>query len=277
LAPFDNARAQRTPSNVGGNANALLGFSQPEDAEYIWVLSDDTSVSSHAVETILKQVDSKPDLISVKMYDFHPPHASYDIRLDGITEVFQATSWGQFGSLIYSRKFIASSLQAGFGFHDSSFPHLAILFDACWRNPDLGLVEVEGHSIFSASEKENLSGGVYSLSLSGRSSLLHFANPKERPGLARRWAKENCLGIAAYSEIHPLAVGASKSALVKYGGFRARWYLASGRWLYATLSSGFGRRLMIKAQKSKLLMKLASMTGITFFTLPDSKMRQKLK
>ena len=277
LGPCENARAQRTPNNVGGNANALLGFSHPEEADYVWVLSDDTIVAPNAVEAILKQMASGPDLISVRMSERLPPHRSYDIRVDGITEVFQSTSWGQFGSLIYSRKFIGPSLKAGFGFHDSSFPHLAILFDACWKNTDVQVVEVEGRSIFSSSNDENLSGGVYSLSLSGRSALLHFANPEERPGLARRWAKENCFGIAAFEEIHPLAASASKSALVKYGGVWARLYLTLGRWLYGILSSKFGRWLMKKTQNSVFLMKMASGTGITFFTLPDRKTRKKLK
>lgn len=277
LAPYENARSQRTPLNVGANANALLGFSNSEEADYVWVLSDDTIVSPSAVETVLRQIDSSPDLISVRMNDLLPKHTAFDIRIDGIIGVFESTSWGQFGSLIYSRKFIGPSLEAGFGFHDSSFPHLAILFDACWKNANVRVVEVEGSSIFSSSNEENLSGGVYSLSLSGRSTLLHFANPQERPSLARRWAKENCLGIAAFEEIHPLAAGASKSALVKYGGFRARLYLTLGRWLYGILSSEFGRWLMIKTQNSTFLMKMASGTGITFFTLPDRKTRKKLK
>lgn len=277
LGPCENARAQRTPNNVGGNANALLGFSHPEEADYVWVLSDDTIVAPNAVETILKQMASGPDLISVRMSERLPPHRSFDIRVDGITEVFQSTSWGQFGSLIYSRKFIGPSLEAGFGFHDSSFPHLAILFDACWKNTNVRVVEVDGSAIFSSSNEENLSGGVYSLSLSGRSALLHFANPEERSSLARRWAKENCFGIAAFEEIHPLAASASKSALVRYGGLRARLYLTLGRWLYGILSSKFGRWLMTKTQNSVFLMKMASGTGITFFTLPDRKTRKKLK
>ena len=277
LAPHENSQAQRTPRNVGANANALLGLSRSEEADYVWILSDDTIVAPNAVETIFKQMASSPDLISVRMSELLPAHRKFDIRVDGITEVFQSTSWGQFGSLIYSRKFIGPSLEAGFGFHDSSFPHLAILFDACWKNTNVRVVEVDGSAIFSSSNDENLSGGVYSLSLSGRSTLLHFANPKERPGLARRWAKENCLGIAAFEEIHPLAAGASKSALVKYGGVRARLYLTLGRWLYVILSSKFGRSLMTKTRNSEFLMKMASGTGITFFTLPDRKTRKKLK
>lgn len=277
LGPCENARAQRTPNNVGGNANALLGFSHPEEADYVWVLSDDTIVAPNAVETLLNRMASSPDLISLRLLDSHPPRTSYDIRVDGISEVFQSTSWGQFGSLIYSRKFIGPSLEAGFGFHDSSFPHLAILFDACWKNTNVRVVEVEGSSIFSSSNEENLSGGVYSLSLSGRSALLHFANPEERPSLAIRWAKENCFGIAAFEEIHPLAASASKSALVKYGGVWARLYLTLGRWLYGILSSEFGRWLMTKTQNSVFLMKMASRTGIIFFTLPDRKTRKKLK
>jgi hypothetical protein len=262
---------------LGGNANALLGFSHSEEADYVWVLSDDTIVAPNAVETVLRQIDSRPDLISVRMSVLLPTHTSFDIRVDGITEVFQSTSWGQFGSLIYSRKFIGSSLEAGYGFHDSSFPHLAILFDACWKNEMVRVVEVEGSSIFSSTNEENLSGGVYTLSLSGRATLLHFANPKERPGLARRWARENCLGIAAFEEIHPLAASASNSALVKYGGLRARLYLTLGRWLHGILHTEFGRLLMTKTQNSEFLMKMASRTGITFFTLPDRKTRKKLR
>ena len=277
LATHDNARVQCTPNNIGGNANALLGFSQSEEADYVWVLSDDTIVAPNAVDTILRMMESSPDLISVRMFDFHPPHTSYDIRVDGITEVFQSTSWGQFGSLIYSRSFIGLSLEAGFGFHDSSFPHLAILFDACWRNPNVRIVEVEGSSIFSSSNDENLSGGVYTLSLSGRPSLLHFANPQERRGLARRWAKENCLGIAAFEDIHPVAAGASKSALVKYGGLRAKLNLTLGRWLYRILRSEFGSWLMTRTSDSRFLRTLASKSGITFFTLPDRTSRKKLK
>jgi len=275
--PYENAGAQRTPSNVGGNANALLGFSLAVESEYIWVLSDDTIVANSAVDAILDAMKSHPNLISVKMLEEHPRHDSFDIRKDGITEVFESTSWGQFGSLIYSRKFIGASLEAGFGFHDSSFPHLAILFDACWKNGAARIKEMDGEVVFSSSDKDNLSGGVYSLSLAGRSSLLHYANDKERTGRARRWARANSLGIAAFQDKHPLAVGASIDALVKYGGLKSRWSLLFGRWLYVFLGSSLGKSLTEKVRTSKVLTRLATKTGIIFFTLPDRDDGGKLK
>ncbi len=274
---YDNASARRTPNNVGPNANSLLGFSLTVESQYIWVLSDDTIVANNAVDAILDAMTSRPNLISVKMLGAHPQHNSFDIRRDGISEVFESTSWGQFGSLIYSRKFIGASLEAGFGFHDSSFPHLAILFDACWKNGAARIKEIDGEVIFSSSDKDNLNGGVYSLSLAGRSSLLHYANEKERTRLARRWARANSLGIAAFEDKHPLAVGASKSALIKYGGFQSRWSLLIGRWLYAFLGSSLGKSLTEKVRTSKVLTRLATKTGVLFFTLPDHDDGRKLK
>jgi glycosyltransferase involved in cell wall biosynthesis len=268
MSTFDNAYAQRTPSNIGGNANALLGFTFPLATEYVWILSDDTILASNAIETILGSIDTNPDLISVKMLESQPSRNLFDIRKDGITEVFDSTTWGQFGSLIYSRKFISDSLGQGFAFHESSFPHLAILFDACWKNGIAQVTEVEGKRVFSSLYEDNLSGGVYSLSLAGRSSLLHFANPHEREALAKTWSRANSLGIATFEERHPSAAGASRSALIQYGGLAARWNLFLGRWLYALLRSKFGKYLTERVRGSAVLMGFASKTGVTFFALP---------
>lgn len=266
---YENAELQTTPANVGANANALNGFSCSFPSDYLWVLSDDTHVAPSAVSKILSAAEGEPDLISITIPGVLPRRQEYDIRVHGIGEVFSSTSWGQFGCLIYSRKYIRNSIDAGYSYHESSFPHLAILFDSCWRSQNPAKVkELVYDEVFEACSDQNLNAGVYSLSLAGRPMLLNFGNPTEARTLAIKWSRSNALGLATFRFKHPVAWSASRYALICFGGFPARINMFLGEFLYLFLRSWIGEKTTKMVSGSGLLTSLAVKTGIVFFTLP---------
>jgi glycosyltransferase involved in cell wall biosynthesis len=260
-----NVRIERRSGNVGGNGNALLGFSFPAESDYLWILSDDTIVAPGAVEIILKSAALKPDFISIKMESTHPTREGFDISSEGISGVFSSSSWGQFSSVVYSRTFISKSLESGFAFHESSFPHLAVLFDACWRRGYASITEVSGKDIFDNGEKDNMTSGVYTLSLTGRPTLLAFAASHERRKLAIAWSRENSIGLAAFKAQHQMGSLASKALLIRHGGLAARTNLAIGELIFGVQSTKVGGRLVSVVQSNPKLKKLFLSTRITFF------------
>ena len=258
ISSLANAIVRTLPSNVGGNGNAVLGFASEIESKYIWVLADDTIVQPGAVDLILENLKHEPDLVSIRTSSEVSKQTSYEIEREGIGTVFKNSSWGLFSALIYSRKLVSNSLEAGFTFHNSSFPHLAILFDACWKSGSVSVRQLPGTSIFSKYEIDNLDSSIYTLSLAGRPMLLNFASSFERVKLARTWALSNSLGIAAFQGLHPVAASASKAALYKAGGIPARIYLAIGRILWLLQSSSFGKMLVGRISRSDRLSKLVS-------------------
>jgi glycosyltransferase involved in cell wall biosynthesis len=278
ISGLSNARIRSLPANVGANGNAVLGFASEIDSKYIWILADDTIVQPGAIDLILENLEHEPDLVSIRTSPEMSEKSHYEIARDGIGTIFQNSSWGLFSALIYSRKLVSKSIEAGFTFHESSFPHLAILFDSCWKASTVSVKHLNGESIFSKFEWDDLNASIYTLSLSGMPMLLNFACASEKARLARGWAWSNCVGIAAFQGLHPVAASASKAALYEAGGILARVYLGIGRIIWFLQSSSLGKALVSRISRSDRLTKLVgSQIGIKFFDIRtrDEKLTSK--
>lgn len=256
-------------SNVGGNANALLGFSSELPSQYLWILSDDDPINDHAIENILMALKPCPDLLTVQFPGYEADSGIFSIQESGITPVLQGKGWGLFSAVIYSRNLIKNSIHVGFSYHDSSFPHLAILFDACWKTPTgVSVRSIEKSEVFATEEPgAPKSKGDYSLSLTGGASLYHLAKDSEKAKLARSWAWSNSVGAASFRRRHPLAYNASRSFIRTHGGIRGQIYLQMGLVIYHLQKSDFGKRLQRFIMNRPAVKSLFMRLGINFFDL----------
>jgi glycosyltransferase involved in cell wall biosynthesis len=256
-------------SNVGGNANALLGFSSELPSQYIWILSDDDPINDHAIENILRALKPSPDLLTVQFPGYEADSGIFSIQESGITPVLQGKGWGLFSAVIYSRNLVKNSIQVGFSYHDSSFPHLAILFDACWKTPTgVSVRSIEKSEVFATEEPGvTKSKGDYSLSLTGGASLYHLAKDSEKAKLARSWAWSNSVGAASFRRRHPLAYNASRSFIRTHGGIRGEIYLQMGLVIYHLQKSNLGKRLQSFVMNRPAVKRLFMRLGINFFDL----------
>lgn len=272
LAPLiqsaNNAEIRTLPGNVGGNANALLGFSCDIKSDYIWILADDTLVSMNAVVNILTSLETNPDMLTLMFAPNERPRTSYDIKSEGLAAVFGSTPWGLFSAVVYSRTLIANSIESGFSYHESSFPHLAILFDSCWKSSrPISISQLTANQVFSSFEDDPVNAYVYTLSLTGLPMLLDFATLKEKRRLGRRWAWSNSVGISAFQKLHPIGARASKASLVASGGIVAWFFLIAGATVFRIQRSPIGPWLERAAMQQAWLRKLLVSSKLTLFRL----------
>jgi len=253
-------------SNVGGNANALLGFACDLPARYIWILSDDDLVEVNALGNILEALELNPDLLTVQFPGNTPDSGRFFIHESGI-EPLQKKSWGLFSAVVYSREFVKQSIQTGFSFHDSSFPHLAILFDACWKSTSgVNIISIESSKVFMIQEQSQAkSKSDYSLALTGGASLYHLAKESEKGKLARSWAWSNSIGMAFFRRRHLRAYLASVSFIRTHGGLRGRLYLVFGEILCFIQKSAFGTRFQAMVRGRPRILRMLLKLRINFF------------
>jgi hypothetical protein len=130
----------RNGCNIGGNANILLGFVYWREDEALWILSDNDIVRPNAVEQILAAIDSDADLI--RMRDSNECGRSIYHWEDGwSSEIRHGT--GLISAVIYNTVKFKSHVQTGFLYHNTSFPHLAVILAYASESKLINFLNIE--------------------------------------------------------------------------------------------------------------------------------------
>lgn len=216
----------RRATNIQANANILQGFLELRSGEYLWLLADDTLASPNAVALILEAIDAEsPDLIGLST----DQQALLPKVLRWNSETFELIttkfSWGLISSAIYSGDFFLEFVSQAFFFHNSSFPHLGVMFSAFRERGVLNVAWIPTSGIHG----ENFVDGPsdYSLAVVGFPQLMYLLDERDRKNVVNRWLRTNSAGFAYYSHYQPLAAAAS-SVLLRGTGLRARVELRFG-------------------------------------------------
>ena len=218
----------RRASNIEGNANILQGFLHLTHDEYLWILADDTLAEEGAIANILAEMDTmSPDLIglSTEKQDIDLPN-SIEWGASAFEEITQSCTWGLISSAIYSGRYFLSSAPQAFYFHNSSFPHLGVMFSALRSNRKMTVSWIPTASVHGQNSVDGPSD--YSLAVVGFPQLMYLVDPKERRRLVNNWLKIYSAGFAHYSKLQPLSASSSL-VLLRSAGLSARFRLRFGR------------------------------------------------
>ena len=218
---------ERRPSNIQGNANILQGFLQLRPDEYLWILADDTPVSDGAIEAILKVVDSNgPDLIglSVDGQELHPNVLQWSPET--FEMVVSKFTWGLISSAIYSGRYFVDFAYQAFFFHNSSFPHLGVLFSALRANRAMSVSWIPTSEVHGENSIDGPSD--YSLAVVGFPQLMYLLDPQERKQLVNNWLRTYSAGFAHFARVQPMSASSSL-VLLRGAGIRARASLRRGQ------------------------------------------------
>lgn len=206
----------RRPANIQGNANILQGFLHVAKNEYLWILADDTEITSNAVEILISTIDQKaPDLIGLSLSSQKYLPETFSWSNQAVEVVTSEFSWGLISSAIYSGAFFSDSTYEGFLFHNSSFPHLGILLTALKRKGEVSLAWIPSELVHGSNFTDGPSD--YSLAVAGFPQLFLLVDPRERKHLTIKWLKVYSAGFAHYGRLQPLAAAASLSILSEAG------------------------------------------------------------
>lgn len=123
-----NVIFRRNSGNIGGNANIALGFIFAKNDEFLWILSDNDIVKETAIDYILNALNGKVDFYCFNDEEHYPKTFKYKWE-DGCQTLMD---WrlGLISDGLYNMKTVKDSIHAAFFYHNSSFPHLAVAFEA---------------------------------------------------------------------------------------------------------------------------------------------------
>ena len=235
--------------NVRANANIALGFVFARPQEYLWILADDDIVHEGALRAIATQgLVGDPDVVTFETKSMLPASVVHTWRegWDWIGET------GLISNVIYKAEVVAAQASQAFFYHNSSFPHLAVLMATMRERGSLRFRVVPSARVLIPRANNLEEEGDYSLSLSGMPQLAPLMAPQDAARFCRMWLRDQGPRFVKYRDKYPEIHLATKAVLKKYGGRRAMIRL---RWLTLaqSLSSGLRRTPLAHSRVTRLL------------------------
>jgi len=225
---------RRNLGNLQANANIALAFVFGRPEEYMWILSDDDIVCEGALRTIATEgMVGDPDVVTFETTCRQPATVVHSWRegWDWIGET------GLISNVIYKAQVFAAQAAQAFFYHNTSFPHLAVLIGTMRERGSLRFRVVPSAWVLQQPVRHHEEPGDYSLSLSGMPQLAALLPPADASRFCRLWLREQGRGYVRYRDRHPGVHLATRGVLEKYGGRRAMIRL---RWLMMMQSFSTG-------------------------------------
>lgn len=230
---------RRRPSNIGANANILCGFLEGSDESYIWVLADDTTVSDNALRNIFGAIASEPDIVALYDDDQRSLPGTLRFSSANVQTVLNEFQWGLISSVVFRFTFVAKDLENGFRFHNSSFPHLGILFSAWKRNGQVQVRWLRTAEVHSGNRGELKSD--YSLALVGFPQLFLLLEPRDRRKPLVKWLRKYSAGFAYARATEELSAHTTLT-LIRTSGLLGQFWIRFGEFENFLRTSPLGVR-----------------------------------
>jgi len=236
--------------NVQANANIALAFVFARPEEYLWILSDDDIVCAGALQALATQgLVGDPDVVSFSTIDRQPATV---VRSWSVGWEWISGTAGQISNVIYKAQVFAAQASQAFFYHNSSFPHLAVMMTTMRERGSLRFRVVPRAWVLMPPAHHGEEEGDYSLALSGMPQLAPLMPPGDAARFCRMWLREQGPGFVKYKDKHPEVHLATRAVLKKYGGWRAMVRL---RWLVLAPSilSGLRRTPLAHPRVTRLV------------------------
>jgi hypothetical protein len=221
----ENVSFIKNCGNIGGNANIALGFVFAKPNEFLWILSDHDIVREDAVKSLLSNLNSGLDFIFLDPDAKQERMLSYDWNADNwLDSIYHC---GRISGCVYNMNTMASSVSAAFYFHNTSFPHIAVLLAAAKNKKILQFkkMPIDNFIIIDDDYDTSNSKGDYRLYILGAPLLLELMPPKVSKKFARQWLKIYGMDIYMYRNCEYRFVFDNSIALFKKIGCIFRMFL----------------------------------------------------
>lgn len=215
-----NIEFRRNAGNVGANANIAFGFIFAKANEFLWILSDNDIVTENAVEYILSFLNEEIDFFCFNDSVKEPTLVDYDWKKGWLTPM----DWrmGLISDALYNVNSVKDSIDAGFYFHNSSFPHLAV---GCAAARKKGMVKFKllprnkiNNDLFRSDECPT----DYSLAHVCMPLLVALFPENEAKSFSLMWLRKHGIDLYKNRNRHYHLFLQSKATLAYYGGWQAR-------------------------------------------------------
>jgi len=219
LAAEYGIEVRRNGANIHGNANIALGFVFARREEYLWILSDDDTVGGGALKAIACEgLSGDPDAIALDSRVAEPATTVREWR-EGWSVVGEANL---ISNVIYKVASFADQSPQAFYYHNTSFPHLAVILATLRERGSLSIRVLPRGQVFLPQVLHQEEGGDYSLSLSGMPQLALLLSHDEARRFCRLWLHDQGNGFIRYRSFHPEAHLASRAVLIRFLGIEGR-------------------------------------------------------
>jgi glycosyltransferase involved in cell wall biosynthesis len=228
-------------SNIEANANILMGFTEAQIDEYLWLLADDTLVARNAISTLLEVIDHKsPDLIALHSdkQETFPSVLKWDRQT--FETILSDYQWGLISSAIYDMGYFSTSIGSAFTFHNSSFPHLGVLFSEFKNRKVIELSWLPEDKLHQGNMVDLPSD--YSLALCGFPHLFVLFSGKDRMALLRSWVKRYGVAFLHSASRHEVSSLATKE-MIRESSVPVRIQFKIVKFEYFLRRSIFGRQI----------------------------------
>ena len=183
----------KNPSNLGGNANILLGFIHAHSSEYLWILSDNDLVTDKSLANIFSALKTKPDFMFASSITSESYNTFFHYNRN-ILDLLDNRA-GLISSTIYSLKIINNNIFQSFFFHNSSFPHLGVIFSTLKEHKTVSASLMPYGDILAESIEIDGNRGDYRLAYLGFTMLTELLDDTNKKLLINAWFKQNALGL----------------------------------------------------------------------------------
>jgi glycosyltransferase involved in cell wall biosynthesis len=179
----------RNPGNVGGNANIALGFTKAPLDSYLWILSDNDILKDTAIGLILGTIaKDSPDIICATKNIQALGNQTLE-SAEGLSAIKNGI--GLISCGIYSMRAISNWTCNAFTYHNSSFPHLAVLLTTLKHKRRLAISYIRYDEVIDHENNEGGSPGDYSLSYCGMPLLAELLGRTQQKIFLRNWIREH--------------------------------------------------------------------------------------
>lgn len=213
---FKNINFIANPGNIGGNANISLGFIFAESNEFLWILSDNDIVTENSVSYILNNINYQIDFL-IFNYDVDKEKEIQFNLKDGFRKLMD---WrcGLISDGIYNMRTIKNNIYNAFYYHNSSFPHLAVIFSTLLKINNAKIKLLPRNKINKNTLDSSECTTDYSLAYIGMLKLLTLFPPIEAYKFSTEWLIKHFFNFYLHRKEHYDLFVETRAIIWTYGG-----------------------------------------------------------
>ena len=184
--PAANLEFRNNPGNIGANANIALGFIFARQDEFLWILSDNDFLKPRALNFVLDHLDAHYDFMIFPHKDNEDTEIIYKWEE---AQALMELGAGLISLVLYNMKSVSPFVEKAFYFHNSSFPHLAVILGTM---KGLSIVKCKIYRkeyVFDFDPNDESHGGDYSLSTTGMPQLAILMEREAARRFCNSWIK----------------------------------------------------------------------------------------
>jgi glycosyltransferase involved in cell wall biosynthesis len=211
----------KNSGNIGGNANIALGFAFAKKDEFLWILSDDDILLDNAIENILTNLQDNVDFININR-NLQENQLTKHNWADGYSGILVTGGVGLISQILYNMRNVSPYIENAFFFHNSSFPHLAVILALIKDKQIADFLMLPSRYIFNPLPVDVEHLGDYSFSLVGMPLLVSLLNKKAARKFCFGWLSEYGERFHALKSKHHSQYIQTRAVIIDYGVIGAR-------------------------------------------------------